>query len=397
MSVTNCTWLSNLLSICYDKDMRRLAFIVFVLFAFFIVPRSYAATPTPGTSTLPPESTWTTGNCDGPAKAGDPPCLIAPDIADDRKVIPWENSACQKDLQGFLKCLESTFKEWTLGYQAAPDYKIGNWLQSADVKLNPAVVQEATVNNYNPQYESHATRRCIYDEKGILREDSNKVSDDIITIGPIYGIGRITQYAAAFSSRYSVLEKQVDDEGKYNFERKTQIIDKTQAHDCDYSRTGAPLPIPTPQATEGRISFNPFTITLAAISSAIGKIFKSTEVVVASKRTPYAEDMMGLSGQVTEQDLADSPVSAEKKNELVQTPGFIETFRPGSVSYRPSNINGTIVNSFTGAGDMSSNNTNTYMTNMLDRSARFLCNTLFPAAILPENCKIDLSSSSVAL
>jgi hypothetical protein len=191
------------------------------------------------------------------------------------------------------------------------------------------------------------------------------------------------------SQRYSLREKTVDENGQYNYEQKTEIIDKTLAHDCDYMRTGAPLPVPTPISTAGQIQFSPYDVIVNIVGAIAGQVFKSTEKIIPSKRTAKAEDMMGLSGQVTQGDLADSPVTAEKKSALVQTPGFIETFRPDSLSYRPENINGQIVNAFT--GDVSSNNTNTYMTNMLDQSYRFLCNTLFPAAILPEQCKMELS------
>ena len=98
--------------------MKRLTFLFVVLSALLFVPSVFAATPTPTpTPTILPavldSSKITNTNCDGPAKPGDPPCVIAPDVADQPIVNNDPKNVCTKDPQtGVVSCAAAISHSW---------------------------------------------------------------------------------------------------------------------------------------------------------------------------------------------------------------------------------------------------------------------------------------------
>jgi hypothetical protein len=367
--------------------MKRIcACIVVLITIFFFV--------TPSLSPLVAQSAAQTIDCDGPAKPGDPPCIIGPDIADKPIVNSDSISPCTTDEEtGQVTCARSVTHSWGSeeytpggGYQT-PDFTwIGDWLKNTDIKLNPSVVEENTVANTNPQYESHVTRRCILDSDNVIRQ--NVVSSDAITIGPISWIPPISQYSDTMSQRYSLRQKNPDEEGNYNYEEKTETLDPSLARPCGYDTTSAPVET-APSQTSGRIAFGPFQFVRAIINAVSGLVDTSTRILTPSKRLAKAEKMTCLSTDCSVGDLGDSPLSDEQKEYYENTPGFIATTKVSGLQIDPTEINGEIINPFTGA--VSANETRTYMTNKLQNSYQYLCATLFPPDQLPEQCKGQFS------
>lgn len=333
------------------------------------------------------ESNDAPGACDQPALPGDPPCHIPRDIADDPVIQSKSTEPCQEVTDDYgnttVECDATVTHSWPLFYVAGAAYEVlkGKWIADgitdANKKLNPQTIQDMTTNRTNMQYESHATRRCIYDNDGNLVK--NEVSEYIIKM-PIEWINRFSQNADSVSQKYS-LRKRND---QY-YEVPSEIIKKSTAHECSY-RIGAVDMSTSVNETTGKIEFDIFRLVMEVINAWLGTIFNSKQVVLASKRLAKAEQMLCYGSHCSAQDLEESPLSDEQKNYYQRTPGFVETKRPGSIAYRQGEINGLRTNPFVGTVPPT-NETKSFQTKAIEDTYGYWCSTVWPAAMQPPECR----------
>ena len=316
-----------------------------------------------------------------------------PDIADQQIVDSQSHDLCNEitgaDGTTSTVCRNSDVMQFNGSFYAPDNYRVpeldphANMLQRAGAATTPLAILNDMVDDTTCQRITTATRRCIYNDRGELVED--KISDHIIETDPLCWIPKIKQWSTEYSRYWGR-----DASSNHNHQSVSIIINKDAAHPCDYQRTGVDVNHTITEGT-GRITFNLFQLLQTIIDAVFGTQIKGTMVEVPSKRTPFAEKGCAV-GQCTAADLADSPIDPAAKAKYVNTAPFETSFHIPMLDWRPTNINGQLVNTFgTPDGGSFTNPTNTYFTKFTQNALGYVCSTLLPPSVQPDWCKPELT------
>lgn len=276
------------------------------------------------------------------------------------------------------------FHKYNINYRPGPGYVrpdfqwVADWLKTADPKLTSQTIQNETIDFTNEQYESDRGRTCYYDDQGNLI--NMEVSDTVYILILKY-VQNVVQYSKRFTTFWAL--NKMDHQ---NYEEPTERISKN-VRPCNFKTPGIQGP---EQALpkEGIVTFSLYDLPQIVWQAAEGIFIKSTAVITNSRRNPKIEEIASQGPGVIAEDMGLSPIA--NAEEYADEPGFIETFAVGGAakSYRPKQVTAQVQdNPFVGSFDK--NTTPTYLDNLVQCGYQYLCQTLWPAQNMPEQCKFS--------